>query len=246
MKDKVLKGIYIRLAFLVFLLGVSIEFIFLPVILLTFSVIQKDKYPLHTVNRLSLSFFLGFLKAGRLIQEGKVIGKPYDGTCVVISNHPGLLDVFFLIREIPSMSVMVNSNIIDKLPIGFIIRNSGYVLAPGKNQPNPLKAINGAKERLREGLKFLVFPEGTRSPVNGLHRFKRGAFYLAKECGVPIQPVIIASNPYFLPKGKPFLALPNKKPFITVEFLPPLYVGDDINSDIKKVTNLYKEKLNLD
>ena len=36
-----------------------------------------------------------------------------------------------------------------------------------------------------------IFPEGTRSKDGEIHRFKAGAFALAKEAGVPILPVVM-------------------------------------------------------
>ena len=41
----------------------------------------------------------------------------------------------------------------------------------------------------KEGFSFLVYPEGTRSPDGRLQRFKKGAFVMAIEAGVPIVPV---------------------------------------------------------
>jgi 1-acyl-sn-glycerol-3-phosphate acyltransferase len=48
---------------------------------------------------------------------------------------------------------------------------------------------------------MLVFPEGTRSPDGRLLPFKRGAFHLAIEAGVPIVPITIVGSHDAWPKG---------------------------------------------
>lgn len=242
---QVIKALYMGLAFLLFGFGMLLEFIFLPVIIIFYKVVKKNNYPLHSFNRITLRIWLSILKIGRLFREGKVVGRPYDKTCIVISNHPGLFDIFLLIREIPEMSIMVKRTLVEKLPLGFIIRLSGYVLAPGANQPGPIRALNAAKDKIRGGLKFMVFPEGTRSPEGGLHRFKRGAFYLAKELNIPVQPVLIVNDPPLIPKGNPWYVLPRKRAYVSIEFLPLIYLGDDLNDDVKNIQNLYRKKLNL-
>lgn len=52
-------------------------------------------------------------------------------------------------------------------------------------------ALEPAVERLREGVSIAIAPEGTRSPTPRLGRFKKGAFHLAIQAGVPIVPVVI-------------------------------------------------------
>lgn len=45
-----------------------------------------------------------------------------------------------------------------------------------------------------------MFPEGTRSHDGILGRFKTGAFKLARDCGAPILPMVIAGTANALPK----------------------------------------------
>jgi putative phosphoserine phosphatase/1-acylglycerol-3-phosphate O-acyltransferase len=46
-------------------------------------------------------------------------------------------------------------------------------------------------ERLKSGTSIAIAPEGTRSPTPRLNRFKKGAFHLAMQAGVPLVPVVI-------------------------------------------------------
>ncbi len=52
-----------------------------------------------------------------------------------------------------------------------------------------------ADEMTRRGQSVWMFPEGTRSYAEepGLLPFKKGAFHLAVQAGVPIVPVVVAN-----------------------------------------------------
>jgi 1-acyl-sn-glycerol-3-phosphate acyltransferase len=85
---------------------------------------------------------------------------------VIVSNHPGLFDVLFLIRNIPRLSIMVKRTLATKLPLGPIFRSAGYVLSPDFEQRSPLDCLEETREQINQGYKFMIFPETTRSPGN--------------------------------------------------------------------------------
>jgi 1-acyl-sn-glycerol-3-phosphate acyltransferase len=59
-----------------------------------------------------------------------------------------------------------------------------------------------ATENLRSGKSYVVYPEGTRSPDGRLLPFKKGAFIMAMDAGVPVVPVTISGGTAVMPKGK--------------------------------------------
>ena len=79
-----------------------------------------------------------------------------------------------------------------------------------------------AVERIRSGQKFLLFPEGTRSPKGGLLPFKPGAFRIAGMARVPIQPVLIRNMPPFLPKEDKWYFPPSPISSLEMEFWEPV------------------------
>jgi 1-acyl-sn-glycerol-3-phosphate acyltransferase len=149
-------------------------------------------------------------------------GKPFDGPCVIVSNHPGLFDVLFLIRDIPRMSVMVKQSLARKLPLGPVFRSAGYVLSPDFEQRGPFQSLDEAIEKIRMGYKFMIFPEATRSPEGDLGRFNPGPFMLARLSNVPIQPLLVKNDPPFLPKGGKWYFPPSRVSTLEIEFWEPL------------------------
>jgi 1-acyl-sn-glycerol-3-phosphate acyltransferase len=61
--------------------------------------------------------------------------------------------------------------------------------------------VQAATERLRSGVSFAVFAEGTRARPGGFLPFKKGAFYMAKDAGVPIVPVAMKNTDLMMGKG---------------------------------------------
>jgi 1-acyl-sn-glycerol-3-phosphate acyltransferase len=149
-------------------------------------------------------------------------GKPAEGPCVVVSNHPGLFDVLFLIRDIPRMSVMVKRALARSLPLGPLFRSAGYVLSPDYEHGSPLQSLDEATEKIGTGYKFTVFPEATRSPKGGLGRFSPGPFMLARLSNVPVQPVFIKNDPPFMPKEDKWYFPPFHASTIQLEYWEPL------------------------
>ena len=54
-----------------------------------------------------------------------------------------------------------------------------------------MEAMKPAIEKLHSGISVAIAPEGTRMPTPRLGRFKKGAFHLAMQAGVPIVPIVI-------------------------------------------------------
>ncbi|MGI9237466.1 MAG: lysophospholipid acyltransferase family protein, partial [Woeseiaceae bacterium] len=59
------------------------------------------------------------------------------------------------------------------------------------NVRDPKAALQPAIDAIAEGKSVVISPEGTRSKDGKLGEFKRGAFHLAQQAGVPIVPIVI-------------------------------------------------------
>jgi 1-acyl-sn-glycerol-3-phosphate acyltransferase len=69
---------------------------------------------------------------------------------------------------------------------------------------------------------MIIYVEGKRSYDGKLLPFKKGPFYLAMECGVPIIPMTIAGTHYAMPKTR-FAIQPGK---VQVIFHDPIEPND--------------------
>jgi len=80
---------------------------------------------------------------------------------------------------------------------------------------------------IAKGLPMTIYVEGKRSFDGKLLPFKKGPFYLAMECGVPIVPMTIVGTHEVMPKGR-YAIKPGK---VTVIFHDPIEPKDFVSRD---------------
>ncbi len=141
-------------------------------------------------------------------------GKPF----IVIANHPSLVDVIFFLNGMRSagLTCVVKQEWYDSFFFGLVLRSTHY-LATGKRDGE--LAIQKMEDHLRAGHPLMLFPEGTRSRRDKLHRFRGGAFELAKRTGVPILEYFIALDKPTLMKGQPVWDVPDGRAVYGFEHL---------------------------
>ena len=141
-----------------------------------------------------------------------------DGGLVLIANHPGLMDITYLLARLPA-AICIFKPAIRRNPIlGAAARRAGYLASDGG-----LDLIRLATEKVSVGHRLIVFPEGTRTPHDGATLpFKPGFAVIAKRAAVPVQLVRIRCDSDVLTKGHAWWT-PPKLPFhVEVEFGPRL------------------------
>lgn len=214
-----LKGVAMIALLGVFFAGIVFELLFVYPFLRAAELVSGPRPArIQAVHRRLFGAWLFLLRLCQLLTADPAVGAPCPGPCVIVANHPGLFDVLFLARDIPMLSMLVKSALARDLPLGRIFRASGYVLSADGAHASPVAALLEARDMIGEGYKFLLFPEGTRSPKGGLHPFKPGLFKLARMAGVPVQPVLIRNHPPFLAHGDKWRLPPFETSRIQLEF----------------------------
>jgi len=77
-----------------------------------------------------------------------------------------------------------------KIPFyGWIMRHAGGIPVRSGSANQFAEVAAAARERITQGLSILVYPEAHRTRDGKVHDFKKGAFLLARDAGLPIVPV---------------------------------------------------------
>jgi len=125
------------------------------------------------------------------------------GTYIFMSNHVSNLDPPILIPLIPRRtSVMVKKELFTYPILGRAMRMGSLVPVDRGNRDAGIEAVKVAKGVIGQGLNMTIYVEGKRSFDGKLLPFKKGPFYLAMECGVPVVPVTIAGTHFAMPKKR--------------------------------------------
>jgi len=136
----------------------------------------------------------------------KVIGREKlspAGTYIYMSNHASNLDPPLMIPLIPKRTSILVKQELFKVPLlNWAMRLGSLVPVDRANRDAGVEAVRTATEVVRQGLNMTIYVEGKRSSDGKLLPFKKGPFYLALECGVPVVPVTISGTHYAMPKGR--------------------------------------------
>src|SRR5688572_23864007 len=133
----------------------------------------------------------------------KVVGRkniPRKGAAIIASNHLSALD--HLVLPMATRRTIINISKAEHFskPVkAWFFRQWGIIkLQRGKGDSGALEA---AKQALREGNLFCIYPEGTRSRDGKLHKGHTGVARLALEMRVPVIPAGMVGTFEAKPKG---------------------------------------------
>ncbi|MDD2759406.1 MAG: lysophospholipid acyltransferase family protein [Methylomonas sp.] len=131
---------------------------------------------------------------------------------LVVANHPCLLDIVFLISQIPNATCIVKPALIRNPFMRIPIQAMGYIYAE-----DPEVLVEHCEAELREGGNLIIFPEGTRTTPGKAIKFQRGAAAIALQAQAPILPVILDCSPTTLTKREKWYQIPEKKFTLTMD-----------------------------
>jgi 1-acyl-sn-glycerol-3-phosphate acyltransferase len=139
------------------------------------------------------------------------------GPQLVVANHPTLIDIVHLISRLPQADCVIGSEYAHNPFLGLAASWAGYI-----TNARGAAVVEACAVRLRAGRTVVLFPEGTRSPRNGLHPFRRGAAHIALRASVPLIPVVISCVPSMLRKGQRWWDVPERPSRFTICVLDPI------------------------
>lgn len=166
-------------------------------------------------------------------------GIDFNKSRIIICNHQSHLDLMCQLVFTPKIVFLTNAWVWDNPFYGSLIRNAEYLpVREGLDEIMPhLRSL------IERGYSIAVYPEGTRSKDCRIGRFHQGAFYIAREFGLEILPMILYGPGKILPKtgwhlhkGKFFVEV--DKPLTQEE----LTAMGDLKQQTSAMRKRYKEK----
>lgn len=161
--------------------------------------------------------------------------------CIFIFNHQSKADVVILAKLIRKDMGGIGKQEIRNIPVlGQLMEWAGTVFIDRKNSADAIKAMEPLIDAIKnDGKSICIAPEGTRSLSPKLAPFKKGAFHLAMQAGVPIVPIVIHNAGDVAPKNE-FVMRPAT---VRIDVLPPIDTSDwspkTISKHVTEVRNLF-------
>ena len=149
--------------------------------------------------------------------------KIVPGTSYIMTpNHQGNADILALVTTLPPRFRWVIKRELLKIPMfGWALGATGAISLNRSDRQQSVRSLRDGVSKLAGGWSVLIYPEGTRTSDGNLQPFKKGAFMMAVQTGIPILPVTCNGA---------FKVLPKK----TIVFHPghvTLTVGDPIATE---------------
>jgi 1-acyl-sn-glycerol-3-phosphate acyltransferase len=207
-----------------FLGGVVLSYLVLPIVAVaTRDPAQRARRCRRAVSR-TWVLFHDYMRWTRLLRYDprRVRLDLPAGPFVLVANHPTLVDVTALLAAIPDAVVVVKGSMMRSLLVGRVLRHCRHIDAGDGEAFAGARVVEQAMDHLREGTPVLLFPEGTRSPEQGLGEFRLGAFQIASRARVPLVPVVLRCDPPTLMRGQAWYEIPERTAVLSITQLPQL------------------------
>lgn len=203
-------------------------FVFPPVLLLPIST-HKRKRIFRLIISYSFRFFMHLMHYLGLIDFRKksIEILKNERSCLLIANHPTLIDVVSIIAYCPNACCIVKEKLWNNFYIKRVLSAAGYI--PNKNADELLTKCD---EAIKSGDVLIIFPEGTRTVPGKNIVFQRGASHIALMLKCPVRCVSVSCDPITLTKGLPWYKVPSKRALFTLEVKdklnPASYISEEM------------------
>lgn len=200
---------------------------------------DKARRVVHELSRVAVRIFFGIPPFWRFRIEGlEHVDK--KGRYVIVLNHQAMSDIPAL-YFVPLNFRWVSKREVFKIPFfGQLLRLHGDICI------NRGKAAEAMEQLLRDGALWIergasvaIFPEGTRSKDGEIHRFKAGAFELARKVQVPILPVVLEGTERLIHKNRLF----RWRNTVTVKVLEPVSVQEVLSTESKELAEQIHDRM---
>jgi 1-acyl-sn-glycerol-3-phosphate acyltransferase len=165
------------------------------------------------------ALFVRLVSAARIVpvRYAGDLGAAAAGGRVLVANHPGLMDVGWILARVPEALCICKPDIRRSPLFAATSRRAGY-LANDRGH----HLLRTAPAKIAQGNTLLVFPEGTRTTAGRLNPLKPGFVAIARLARAPIQLVHIHCDAPILTKARPWWLPPRLPAHVTVTTGPCL------------------------
>lgn len=222
----VLYSIFFYVIFLAFTL---VYFLLLCVVFVVTLPFDRRRIVMHRMSAVWARVFFALTPGGKVFVEG-LENIDRSQSYVVVVNHSSMLDIP-LMYVLPLAFKWVSKREVYKWPVfGWVLWMHDDITIERGSAGSVKKMVHDGTKWLKEGMSVIVFPEGTRSKDGGVHRFREGAFMLARTAGAAILPCASSGTDTAFNGWKL-----NLKSRFRLKVLPPISAEDVQNADIKEI-----------
>ena len=165
---------------------------------------------------------------------------------IFIANHQSMFDIWTIYGWLPVTFRWLMKQELRKIPfVGTACKMLGHVYIKRGSAAAARESLMEVEQTLQDGVCTVIFPEGTRSNDGEVGPFKKGAFRIALDLGLPIIPIslsgcyevmkkharIVSRHPIHMHVGKPIMpeTFDKENPQNTIDL-----IRDEVIKNIRK------------
>lgn len=219
----------------------------LPLLILLFRaeyvLLHSDAYTMEQRFRLAKKFVRVcevFTNTAPRVFGLENLPKEEEGGYLLVANHQGKYDALAVLRAMPvPIGILMETHQSDKpgvKQVMHLLEGEHIDLAHPRQQ---LRIIRSMGEKVRDGARFLVFPEGGYDGNrNSIQNFHNGCFFSAYLARCTIVPVLLVDTYRSMNRNNIFARVHPE-----VHFLPPIPYDDYKDLSREETTQLVRGKL---
>nr|WP_315217836.1 lysophospholipid acyltransferase family protein [uncultured Duganella sp.] len=193
--------------------GLAMRLVLLPAMRMVVRDGERRRVLARALIRRSFRMYVEMMRVlGVLRYEIRGLDKLEREGLLILANHPTLIDTVFLMAFVKNADCIVKGELWNNPFTGGTVRAAGYI----NNQGGPA-LVDDCIASLRRGNNLIVFPEGTRTPADGVISMKRGAANIAVRGARAMTPVLIRCEPATLGKGAQWWRVPPRRVLIRLD-----------------------------
>ncbi len=165
--------------------------------------------------------------------------------CIFVFNHQSKADVMIMAKLVrKDVGGIAKKEVKDTPVIGKVMEMAGTIFVDRADGRNAIKAMEPLIDAINvDGKSICIAPEGTRTLSPKIGPFKKGAFHLAMQAGVPMVPIVIHNAGDVAPKNE-FVMRPAT---VKVDILPPVdtskWKKTTLNEHVAEVRGMFLNAL---
>lgn len=202
-------------------------------VLLIVKAVSPEAFDKASLATIKWAFKTGMVVSGTKVTYIGTENIPEDRAVLFVGNHRSIFDAPVTYSQMKAPSGFISKKETNSIPLlNLWMKNIGCFFMDRDDIKQSMQIILSSIERIKQGKNIIIFPEGTRSKVEGeFLPFKAGSFKIAEKSKCDIIPVSICDTGRIFEDHKPFV----KKTHVICEFCAPVSTSDLSREEMKQL-----------
>ncbi len=124
-----------------------------------------------------------------------------QGGALIAMKHQSMLDTIVPSLFLPTPVFVFKAELKNTPVMGAYLQKNQIAVDRGGHAKALKSVVRGAREAVARGHQVVIFPEGTRQPLDAAPDYKPGIAAMYKDLGIPVTPVALSTGLIWRPKG---------------------------------------------